>query len=81
MGDVFARCLSTVESLQPREWTSNGLQEFLDARAIVRCSCGAIDVIADEHEVLADGRVVPVWTCPAEGCGKREFITLESWGA
>lgn len=80
MGDVLQRHLGGVDTLEPGQYTTAGVAQYVEAKAVVRCaSCGGIDVLADKHEVNPDGRVVPAWTCPTATCGARCWLWLEAW--
>jgi hypothetical protein len=80
VGDVLQRHLGGVDTLDPGQWTNEGVAGFVEAKAVVKCAdCGGIDVIAEGHEVSPDGRVVPVWRCPTVTCGARKWIWLEGY--
>jgi hypothetical protein len=80
VGDVLQRHLGSVDTLDPGQWTSEGVAQYIDAKAVVRCAdCGGVDVLADGHEVSPDGRVVPTWRCPTVTCGAARWLWLEAW--
>lgn len=77
MGDTYQRLFGSARSLDPGQWT---VDKDITAKAIVCCKrCGALDFIADGHEIQRDGRMIPAWHCPTATCGEVSWIWLDQW--
>ncbi len=80
MGDTIRRLLGNPAGLDPGQYTTVGCGEIVAARVVLRCpECGGFDAIGAEHDIQADGRVVPSWKCPTVTCSASLWLVLDDW--